>query len=103
MGVQASDFVPTERRITERFPLRLKGELSAANLRMEGETVNISSGGMLLDCDLEVPVGTIVTVRLRWPIPQSDKPVILVIQGEIVRHESKRVAILRKEYDFQVS
>ena len=101
MSMQESGYVRTERRFNERYPLRLKGEVSAANFRLSGETVNISSGGMLLNCDLEVPVGTIVTVRLQWPVQQSEKPVILIVQGEIVRQEPSRVAILRKEYDFQ--
>ena len=91
-----------ERRIGARFPLELSGELSAGDVRIRGRTANIGRGGLLMMCDGNVDIGTIVTVRLNWPVPQGDKRVILVLQGEIIRCESNRIAILHQEYDFEV-
>jgi len=102
MSIHASGHIAAERRLTERFPLQLEGELSTADVRLMGETLNVSSGGLLMRCDGDVPVGTTVTVRLYWPVQQSGKPVVLVVHGEIVRREPFRVAILRHEYDFEV-
>jgi len=95
-------FAP-ERRSSERFPIELKAELSAGGVRMLGKTANISSGGLLMVCDQDVEIGTLVTVRLHWPILQRKKPVVLVVYGEIIRRESNRIAILHRQHEFEVS
>jgi len=102
MSIQEADRFTAERRSTERFPLQLEGELTTAGLCLATKTVNVSSGGLLMNCDREIAIGTMVTVRLHWPVKQSGKPVTLVVHGEIVRQEPFRVAILRREYDFEI-
>lgn len=102
MTIQESDPFVAERRSTLRFPLQLEGELSTAGLQLVVKTVNVSSGGLLMHCDREIAIGTMVTVRLHWPVEQAGKPVTLVVHGEIVRREPFRIAILRREYDFEV-
>lgn len=91
----------TERRSTERFPLQLHGELSTAKVQFTTQTINVSGGGLLVTCDREIAIGTMVTIRLHWPVKQAGKPVTLVVHGEIVRKEPSQIAILRHEYDFE--
>jgi hypothetical protein len=103
MATEESGRSLIERRLTERFPLHLEGELYCDDRQLMGETVNVSGGGLLMSCNAEMPVGTRVTVRLHWPVQQKGKPIVLVVKGEIVRREPCRVAILRREYDFEVT
>jgi len=92
----------SERRGSARYPLELEAELSSCEVRLSGTTANIGSGGLLMTCDRNVAIGSIVTVRMNWPVRQGDKQVVLVVQGEIIRRERSRVAILRRQYDFEV-
>jgi hypothetical protein len=92
-----------ERRSSERFPIELQAELSAGGMRLRGKTANISSGGLLLTCDQDVEVGTLVTVRLHWPIQQRKKQVILVVYGEIIRRDASGLAILHRQHEFEVA
>ena len=97
-----SDF-PQERRSTTRFPLELPAEISLGPSRIAGRTANISSGGMLLVCEDDVELGSLVTVRVHWPVQQRDRQVALVLHGEIIRREPSRIAILHRRHEFEVS
>ena len=96
------NFTP-ERRSSTRFPLELSAELAAGKLKLQARTANISSGGLLLYCDQEVEIGTLVTVRLTWPIPQRNKQMVLVVHGEIIRRELRSVAIRHRRYEFEIA
>ena len=98
---QPSNFAP-ERRTSARFPLELPAELTAGKVKLKAKTANISSGGLLLSCEQEVEVGTLVTVRLNWPIPQRSKQVVLVVHGEIIRRQASGIAILHRRHEFEV-
>lgn len=89
-----------ERRASVRFPLKLTAQAYAGDVRFEGTTVNISSGGLLLTSDQEIPAGTSLTVRLNWPIARRTKSVALVVKGAVVRCEPGCVAIQREHYRF---
>jgi hypothetical protein len=91
-----------DRRSTVRFPLEMQAEVSAGDLRFSGKTANISSGGLLVSCDSQVEVSTLVTVRLDWPIQQRKKPVFLIVHGEIIRRDSNCLAIIRRRHEFEV-
>ena len=93
----------SERRLSARFPLELEAELSADNIRIKGTTANISSGGLLMTCDEDIGAVTPVTVRIKWPIRKGENQVILVVHGEIVRHEPTRIAILKRQHEFEVA
>ena len=103
LGVYALPNVKPERRFSERFPLELPAELHVDGLRLSGQTINISSGGLLVKCDGNFQPGTVVTVRLEWPIRQRTRPVTLIVCGEVVRREPGRIAIQRQQYDFIVA
>jgi len=100
---QPSNFAP-ERRTSARFPLELPAELTAGKVKLKAKTANISSGGLLLSCESqqEVEVGTLVTVRLNWPIPQRSKQVVLVMHGEIIRRQASGVAIRHRRHEFEI-
>jgi hypothetical protein len=92
----------SERRLSIRFPLELPAEVSAGDVRITGKTANISSGGVLIACDSAIEMNTLVTVRMVWPVRQRKNPVVLVVQGEIVRREETGIALIRRRYEFEV-
>jgi hypothetical protein len=96
-----TDFTP-ERRSSARFPLELPAELAAGDVKLKAMTTNVSSGGLLLNCDPEVEIGTLVTVRMNWPVAQRTKQVILVVHGEIIRRQAGGIAIRHRRHEFQV-
>jgi len=92
-----------ERRSSMRFRLELDADISASGERFRGRTVNISSGGLLMSCGESVEVGTLVTVRIAWPIQQRNKRVTLVVHGEIIRRETSGIAVRQQRHEFEIS
>jgi hypothetical protein len=107
LGAKLSFHAPhgfgSERRSSARFPLELPAELCWDSIRLVGKTANISSGGLLMTCDRDVQLGALVSVRLGWPLLQSDRRVVLIVHGEIIRRERSCIAILQRRYEFEVS
>jgi hypothetical protein len=66
-------------------------------------TANISSGGLLMTCDKQFRKGTLVTVRLQWPVGRRKDNLFLVVQGEIIRREPARIAIRQRRHDFELA
>jgi hypothetical protein len=92
-----------ERRSSMRFPMELDADISTSGDRFRGRTINISSGGLLVSCGDNIEVGTLVTIRIGWPMPQRNKRVTLVVHGEIIRREMSRIAIRQQRHEFEVS
>lgn len=92
-----------ERRSSMRFQLELDADVSTAEQRFRGRTVNISSGGLLMNCGGHGEVGSLVTIRLDWPIQQRNKRITLVVHGEIIRRETDRFAVRQQRHEFEVS
>jgi hypothetical protein len=64
-------------------------------------TLNISSGGVLLDVNHFLPASGPIRLILKWPVVLDEVcPLKLVIDGHIVRNEGNRIAIRIKHYEF---
>jgi hypothetical protein len=96
-----------ERRKSKRFPIRRKLQLKMLNKRStilagNGETLNISSSGLLFTSDCDPPVGSRVELSIDWPVQLDEKCLVkLVAQGRIIRHQSGEFAVKILSHDFR--
>ena len=110
----------TERRGTSRFPMECalrvrvlsrQGEASreaggniTGSAPSRGQTVNMSSTGVLFTADCELTPGRRVEVSISWPAQLNDKcPLKLVARGRVVRVEGAKVAIEIQQYEFRTA
>lgn len=92
-----------ERRASMRFVLEMEADISTSAERFRARTINISSGGLLLTCSGNVEIGTLVTVRIAWPLQQRNKRITLIVHGEIIRRDSIGLAVRQQRHEFEVS
>jgi hypothetical protein len=96
-----------DRRVKLRFPFKFRawyrtGDYEA--LLRPCETVNLSSGGVLLKGVTEVLPGAIVRAVIEWPISRHEgHPVNLHLEGVVVRCLGFSVAVSFKTYEFRMS
>jgi CheY-like chemotaxis protein len=57
-----------------RVPEHIRVQLASAHLQVEGETIDLSLGGMLVRAPRTFPLGT--SVELSLYIPNADKPIV---------------------------
>lgn len=69
-----------------------------------GRTLDLSSGGILIEADQQLPVGLNVEMSLAWPVMLHNvAPMQLVISGRIVRSAGQRVAIRMVQHEFRTA
>jgi hypothetical protein len=94
-----------ERRSKVRYPLVLKVRYSTLGRKLlcgEGQAVNLSSGGALVDCQHELSVGTELEVRLEWPsLLDGRVPLQLVAVGSVVRCGASSFAVCFRRHQFR--
>ena len=97
-----------ERRSHERFPIALsadyrihrKGRVDSGSAR----TINIASGGVLLEANESLATGGPIDLFIRWPIRlEGTCPLNLVISGRIIRSDSRGVAIKANHHEFRTA
>jgi hypothetical protein len=95
-----------ERRVKSRYPLELKVRFQtlgtsdpAAGI---GQTVNMSSSGMLLACRHNIPVNTRIKAIVEWPsLLNGTTPLQLITVGTVVRREELGLSIVFESYQFR--
>lgn len=97
-----------ERRTSKRFPLRHeihhKSLDPRSNLSGEGETVNISSRGLLFATGQPYRVGDWIEVCINWPAQTASRADMqLIVRGPVVRVELGKVAIAIHQHEFRTS
>jgi hypothetical protein len=96
-----------DRRTSQRFPLRLAVKYRATGSRFSstwvvGESVNISSDGLLIAGPEAVKAGQPVEALIAWPVLLDKRiPLKLVINGSIVRSSGDHTAIRFTKYQFR--
>jgi hypothetical protein len=95
-----------ERRVKSRYRLELKARFQALGADGPdagvGQTVNISSSGMLLACAGNIPEGTRLKVYIEWPsLLNGTTPLQLITVGRVVRCEEVGVSIAFESYQFR--
>lgn len=96
-----------DRRADRRYDLRLdlRWKLIRRRRILEngvGQTVDFSSGGVLIETDRTMPVGLNVELSVSWPVLLHNVAQLqLVITGRIVRSQGARTAIRMVQHEFR--
>jgi len=98
-----------EMQSAPRFPLQLSASVKSQQGSCTAETCNISSNGVLLAMDRDVPVGSPVdfTILLPGRVVGSSADVQIDCRGRVVRsfedHGRRGVGVVIDEYHFERS
>ena len=98
--------VEDDRRIHRRYPIALDCEYKMSDSKSGGacRTINISSGGILLQAHETLSVRGQVDLSIRWPYELDDGcPLRLQVTGQVVRIEGGRLAVKIKRYEFRTA
>ncbi len=95
-----------DRRVKSRYPLELKVRYQTVGLAGPvagvGQTVNMSSSGMLLACASNIPEGTRLKMFVEWPsLLNGTTPLQLLTVGTVVRCTRIGVSIVFDSYQFR--
>jgi hypothetical protein len=110
----AEDAIPAEtyaadKRTHHRYPITLELEYKVLHRgRVEclgfGRTLNMSSGGVLIDASQIVRRGRIIELVVNWPfLLEGVCPLKLIVRGRIVRTEGRAVAVKAKHHEFRTA
>lgn len=105
--VAEGDAIGGDRREDRRYELHLelKWKLIRRRRVLEtgtGHTVDVSSGGFLIDAGRHLPEDLNVELSIAWPVLLHDvAPIQLVATGKIVRSNGRRVAVRTVQHEFR--
>lgn len=69
-----------------------------------GQTVDLSSGGILFDPGRALPVGLNVELAISWPVLlRNEAPMQLIVSGRIVRATQNTIAVAMVQHEFRTS
>ena len=113
LGVDAGYFetptLPHDRRRDQRYPVQLAVRYKAYDGRgnlLTGETItnDISSGGVCLQGEMVLPLGTDVELGITWPFRlEGVCRLKLVVFGRVVRRGRTTTAIKIQRYEFRTA
>src|ERR1700733_1773989 len=94
-----------ERRVKSRYPLELNVRyqtMDAGPVAGVGQTVNVSSSGMLLACASNIPEGARLKIFIEWPsLLNGTTPLQLITVGTVVRCTEIGISIVFESYQFR--
>src|ERR1700678_1728432 len=95
-----------ERRVKSRYPLELNVRYQALGVITPvagvGQTLNMSSSGMLLACASSIPEGTRMKIFVEWPsLLNGTTPLQLITVGTVVRSTPIGVSVVFDSYQFK--
>ena len=96
-----------ERRGSSRFPIERAVRFKVVSRRNDvevgrGQTVNMSSTGVLFTTDQDLTPGRRVELSISWPAQLNDScPLKLVAKGRVVRNEPGKAALEIQQYEFR--
>jgi hypothetical protein len=96
----------TERRSKLRYPLELNVRYQSLEMTAPttgaGQTMNISSSGLLVACRADLAQGTRLKLTVEWPsLLNGDTPLQLVTVGTVVRRTESGFAVVFENYQFR--
>ena len=96
------------RRRGQRFSLRLAVEVRPIELpysfdrTIVGESVNISSSGLLFTTAQPLIPGQVVEASIHWPVRLDNRvPLTLFVVGRVVRKVGNKTAMRIERYEFR--
>ncbi|MDQ2841429.1 MAG: PilZ domain-containing protein [Acidobacteriota bacterium] len=96
-----------ERRKSRRFPINLEVHFKTLNQRGErvegiGQTLNISSSGVLFTSEYQLPIGTALEVSIAWPSRLKDGCFLnLIVRGRVTRQAKGELAMQSHQHEFR--
>jgi hypothetical protein len=95
-----------ERRVKSRYPLELNVRYQTIGAAGPGagvgQTLNISSSGMLMACASNIPEGTRLKIFVEWPsLLNGTTPLQLITVGTVVRCTHIGISIVFDSYQFR--
>lgn len=96
-----------ERRTDRRYDLSLNVRWKLIRRRRvldsgTGITIDVSSGGLLLETDRELPSGLNIELSISWPVLLHNvAPLQLVVAGRVVRTTGQRIGIRMTQHEFR--
>ena len=106
-GSHEIDRIARERRRHKRYDLLLDLRWRLVRRRKvlgtgSGRTLDLSSGGILLETDRPLPIGLNLEISIAWPaLLNNVAPLQLVVTGTIVRAHANRVALRMAQHEFR--
>jgi hypothetical protein len=103
------DTIAGDRRQDRRYSLRLDCKWKLIRRRRvldsgTGNTLDLSSGGLLFDAGRHLPEGLNVELSISWPVMLHNvAPLQLVISGRIVRARGQIIAIRTVQHEFRTT
>jgi hypothetical protein len=98
------DLTVTEHRKSQRFDLRLPLEVVRSGNRLNpipGQTLNLSSSGVLFETDLPPEIGEIIEYYITLPkAPNLESEVQLRCMGKVLRVYERYAAATMERYEF---
>ena len=96
----------SERRTKVRYPIELTVQYQTLGLQMPmcgaGQTLNLSSSGMLITAEHSLPEGCHLRVTIEWPTLLNGKTALqLVTTGKVVRQQESAFGISFDQYQFR--
>ena len=96
----------SERRTKLRYPLELTVQYQTLGLQVPicgaGQTLNVSSSGMLIRAEHILPEGCHLRVTIEWPTLLNGKTALqLVTTGKVVRRHETAFGITFDHYQFR--
>jgi PilZ domain-containing protein len=99
----------SNRRVHQRYPITLEVEcklLDGTGVQRKefGRTINISSGGVLLDLKHTPPTLSSIELSVEWPfLLDGSIPLKWMVHGNIVRITGNRVAVEVTKHEFHTA
>ena len=96
-----------ERRKSSRFPIERAVLYKSLGRNPEaadgkGQTINMSSTGVLFSTNQELTPGRRIEISISWPAQLNDTcPLKLVAKGRVVRSEESSAALEIQQYEFR--
>lgn len=84
--------IPGNRRVRQRFSLRLPLEFTSPSQSGTGEVRDISHDGIAFHTPDPLRLGEEVTLAVKLPLEQSVGPMELILQGHVIRSASGNTA-----------
>jgi hypothetical protein len=101
-----TEVIHEDRRDDRRYPIEMEVRYEVVarkrtGLPGVGQTINMSSGGVLFSGDQTLPDGAYVELFISWPVLLHDvTPLTLLIVGRVVRCEGNQIAVKTTRYEF---
>ncbi len=103
------DRIAGDRRNDRRYAIRLDLRWKLIRRRRvldsgTGQSVDLSSGGILIETDRPLPVGLNIELSVAWPVMLHDTaPMQLVISGRIARSAGRLAGIRMMQHEFRTA